>query len=412
MSPIKSFSEALSFLYARLPMFQRDGKAALHLKLDRIEALMEYLGNPHKKFKTIHVAGTNGKGSVSHSIASVLQEAGYVTGLYTSPHLRDFRERIRLSGSLLPESNVVNFVNTHRAYIETHRLSFFELTVALAFEAFALENVDVAVIEVGMGGRLDATNVITPELSVITNIGFDHMEFLGDTLEKIAYEKAGIIKSFVPVVIGEYQSETFSVFSRVASERKAPLIAAWDQLEAQSLAAEINFDLKGAYQVFNRLTALAALLKLREIGWEITLEQIKRGLSNVVNNTGLKGRWQWLSANTVCDTAHNQAGLIQVMEQINTLKHRQLHIVLGVVADKDLSLVLPLFLKEATYYFVKPEVPRGLDAKVLADKALEYGLKGQVYESVSAGLLAAQSVASKEDLIFVGGSTFTVAEVL
>lgn len=412
MSPIKSFSEALSFLYARLPMFQRDGKAALHLKLDRIEALMEYLGNPHKKFKTIHVAGTNGKGSVSHSIASVLQEAGYVTGLYTSPHLRDFRERIRLNGSLLPESNVVNFVNTHRAYIETHRLSFFELTVALAFEAFALENVDVAVIEVGMGGRLDATNVITPELSVITNIGFDHMEFLGDTLEKIAYEKAGIIKSFVPVVIGEYQSETFSVFSRVASERKAPLIAAWDQLEAQSLAAEIDFDLKGAYQVFNRLTALAALLKLREIGWEITLEQIKRGLSNVVNNTGLKGRWQWLSANTVCDTAHNQAGLIQVMEQISTLKHRQLHIVLGVVADKDLSLVLPLFLKEATYYFVKPEVPRGLDAKVLADKALEYGLKGQVYESVSAGLLAAQSVASKEDLIFVGGSTFTVAEVV
>jgi len=412
MSSNKSFSEALSFLYARLPMFQRDGKAALHLKLDRIEALMEYLGNPHKKFKTIHVAGTNGKGSVSHSVASVLQEAGYVTGLYTSPHLRDFRERIRLNGSLLPESNVVDFVNTHRAYIETHRLSFFELTVALAFEAFASENVDVAVIEVGMGGRLDATNVITPELSVITNIGYDHMEFLGDTLEKIAYEKAGIIKSFVPVVIGEYQSDTFPVFSQVASERKAPLIAAWDQLEAKCLAAEIDFDLKGAYQAHNRLTALTALLKLGEIGWEITPEQIKSGLSNVVNNTGLKGRWQWLSANTVCDTAHNQAGLVQVMEQISTLKYLQLHIVLGVVADKDLSLVLPLFIKEATYYFVKPDVPRGLDANVLATKALEYGLQGAVYESVSAGLLAAQSVASKEDLIFVGGSTFTVAEVV
>ena len=412
MSPIKSFSEALSFLYARLPMFQRDGKAALHLKLDRIEALMEYLGNPHKKFKTIHVAGTNGKGSVSHSVASVLQEAGYVTGLYTSPHLRDFRERIRFNGSLLPESTVVDFVNTHRAYIETHRLSFFELTVALAFEAFASENVDVAVIEVGMGGRLDATNVITPELSVITNIGYDHMEFLGDTLEKIAYEKAGIIKSFVPVVIGEYQSETFPVFSHVASERKAPLIAAWDQLEAQSLAAEIDFDLKGAYQAFNRLTALTALLKLREIGWEITPKQIKNGLSNVVKNTGLKGRWQWLSANTVCDTAHNQAGLIQVMKQLSTIKYRQLHIVLGVVADKDLSLVLPLFIKEATYYFVKPDVPRGLDAKALADKALEYDLKGLVYESVKAGLLAARSVASNEDLIFVGGSTFTVAEVV
>jgi dihydrofolate synthase/folylpolyglutamate synthase len=358
------------------------------------------------------VAGTNGKGSVSHSIASVLQEAGYVTGLYTSPHLRDFRERIRLDGSLLPESNVVDFVNTHRAYIETHRLSFFELTVALAFEAFASENVDVAVIEVGMGGRLDATNVITPELSVITNIGYDHMEFLGDTLEKIAYEKAGIIKSSVPIVIGEYQSETFPVFSRVASERKAPLITAWDQLEANSIAAEIDFDLKGAYQVYNRLTALTALLKLREHGWQITPKQIKKGLSNVVKNTGLKGRWQWLSANTVCDTAHNQAGLIQVMEQLRSIKYRQLHIVLGVVADKDLALVLPLFIKKATYYFVKPDVPRGLDANFLALKALEYGLKGQVYESVSAGLLAARTAASEEDLVFIGGSTFTVAEVV
>jgi dihydrofolate synthase/folylpolyglutamate synthase len=412
MSSINTYQEALSFLYARLPMFQRDGKAALHLKLDRIEALMEYLGNPHKRFKSIHVAGTNGKGSVSHSIASVLQEAGYHTGLYTSPHLRDFRERIRLSGTLLPESQVVDFVNAHHSYIETHRLSFFELTVAMAFETFASENVDVAVIEVGMGGRLDATNVITPELSVITNIGFDHMEFLGDTLEKIAAEKAGIIKPCIPVVIGEHQSETLSVFSRIADASGASLLTAWNHEDAIALSREIDFDLKGVYQASNRLTALSALLNLREQGWSITDNHLKSGLSQVVANTGLKGRWQWLNTNTVCDTAHNQAGLIQVMNQIRSLKYKQLHIVLGVVADKDLSLVLPLFIKEATYYFVKPDVPRGLDANVLAEKGIAYDLRGAVYDSVLLGLRAAQSAATEQDLVFVGGSTFTVAEVV
>ena len=412
MTSIKTYQEALSFLYARLPMFQRDGKAALHLKLDRIEALMKYLGNPHKRFKSIHVAGTNGKGSVSHSIASVLQEAGYRTGLYTSPHLRDFRERIRLSGTLLPESQVVDFVNSHRTYIENHRLSFFELTVAMAFETFASENVDVAVIEVGMGGRLDATNVITPELSVITNIGFDHMEFLGDTLEKIAVEKAGIIKPVIPVVIGEHQSETLPVFSRIADGAGAPLLSAWNYEEAIALSREIDFDLNGVYQASNRLTALTALLKLRELGWSISDDHLKSGLSRVVTNTGLKGRWQWLNMNTVCDTAHNQAGLTQVMSQLRSMKYHQLHIVLGVVADKDLSLVLPLFIKEAIYYFVKPDVPRGLDANILAAKAIEYGLNGEVYDSVSFGLRAAQSAATEKDLVFVGGSTFTVAEVV
>ena len=412
MSSINTYQEALSFLYARLPMFQRDGKAALHLKLDRIEELMEYLGNPHKRFKSIHVAGTNGKGSVSHSIASVLQEAGYHTGLYTSPHLRDFRERIRLSGALLPETQVVDFVNAHRTYIENHRLSFFELTVAMAFEAFALENVDAAVIEVGMGGRLDATNVITPELSVITNIGFDHMEFLGDTLEKIAAEKAGIIKPGIPVVIGEHQSETLPVFSRIADASGASLLTAWNHEDAIALSREIDFDLKGVYQASNRLTALSALLNLREQGWSITDNHLKSGLSQVVSNTGLKGRWQWLNTNTVCDTAHNQAGLIQVMNQLRSLKYKQLPTVLGMVADKDLSLVLPLFIKEATYYFVKPDVPRGLDANVLAAKAIAYGLKGEVYDSVSLGLRAAQSAATQQDLVFVGGSTFTVAEVV
>ncbi|MEK9751259.1 MAG: folylpolyglutamate synthase/dihydrofolate synthase family protein [Flavobacteriaceae bacterium] len=412
MSSIKTYQEALSFLYARLPMFQRDGKAALNLKLDRIEALMEYLGNPHKRFKSIHVAGTNGKGSVSHSIASVLQEAGYHTGLYTSPHLRDFRERIRLSGALLPESQVVDFVNIHHSYIETHRLSFFELTVAMAFEAFASENVDVAVIEVGMGGRLDATNVITPELSVITNIGFDHMEFLGDTLEKIAAEKAGIIKPGITVVVGEHQSETLPVFSHIADGAGAPLLTSWNHEEAIALSREIDYDLKGVYQASNRLTALTALLKLRELGWFISDDHLKSGLSRVVLNTGLKGRWHWLNLNTVCDTAHNQAGLTQVMNQLRSLKYEQLHIVIGVVADKDLSLILPLFIKEAIYYFVKPDVPRGLDAHVLAAKALEYGLNGEVYDTVSIGLSAAQLVATEQDLVFVGGSTFTVAEVV
>lgn len=412
MTSIKTYQEALSFLYARLPMYQRDGKAALHLKLDRIEALMQYLQNPHKRFKSIHVAGTNGKGSVSHSIASVLQEAGYHTGLYTSPHLRDFRERIRLSGAPLLESKVVNFVNSHRIYIETHRLSFFELTVAMAFEAFASENVDVAVIEVGMGGRLDATNVIIPELSIITNIGFDHMEFLGDTLEKIAVEKAGIIKHGIPVVIGEHQSETLPVFSRIADTAAAPLLSAWNHEKAIALSRDIDFDLKGVYQAPNRLTALTALLKLREQGWSISDNHLKSGLSRVVLNTGLKGRWQWLNRNTVCDTAHNQAGLTQVMNQLRSLKYHQLHIVIGVVADKDLSLVLPVFIKEALYYFVKPDVPRGLDAHVLAAKALEYGLNGEVYDTISIGLYAAQSAATEQDLVFVGGSTFTVAEVV
>lgn len=411
-SPLTDYNQAIAYLYARLPMFQREGKSALHLKLDRIEALMDYLGNPQLKYLTLHVAGTNGKGSVSHSIASVLQEAGYSTGLYTSPHLSDFRERIRLSGSLAPQEQVLNFVNQHRDYIESHRLSFFELTVAMAFDTFAKEQIDIAVIEVGMGGRLDATNVIYPLLSVITNIAFDHMEFLGDTLAKIAGEKAGIIKPNTPVIIGEYHEETFGVFDAIARTQNAELFTAWNNVEAQELVPQITFDLQGAYQKSNRLTAIAALLKARELGLSISDAHITSGLARVIANTGLKGRWQWLNAQTVCDTAHNEAGLALVMQQLRGLNAERLHLVIGVVADKDLSRVLPLFIKDACYYFVKPNVPRGLEAVILAQQAKEYQLIGKVYASVNEGLQAAQSAAAQGDIVFVGGSTFTVAEVV
>lgn len=411
-SPLLDYQQAVAYLYARLPMFQREGKSALHFKLDRIEALMDYLGNPQQKYQTLHVAGTNGKGSVSHSIASVLQEAGYSTGLYTSPHLSDFRERIRLTGSLVSQERVLNFVNLHRDYIESHRLSFFELTVAMAFDTFAKEQIDIAVIEVGMGGRLDATNVIYPLLSVITNIAFDHMEFLGDTLAKIAGEKAGIIKPNTPVIIGEYHEETFGAFEAIARTQNAELFTAWNNKEAQELVPQITFDLQGAYQKSNRLTAITALLKARELGLSISDTHITLGLARVIANTGLKGRWQWLNAQTVCDTAHNEAGLAIVMQQLRSLNAGRLHLVIGVVADKDLSRVLPLFIKEAYYYFVKPNVPRGLEAVILAQQAREYQLIGEVYAVVSEGLQAAQSAAAQGDIVFVGGSTFTVAEVV
>ena len=411
-SPLLDYQQAVAYLYARLPMFQREGKSALHFKLDRIEALMDYLGNPQLKYPTLHVAGTNGKGSVSHSIASVLQEAGYSTGLYTSPHLIDFRERIRLSGSLVSQERVLNFVNLHREYIESHRLSFFELTVAMAFDTFAKEQIDIAVIEVGMGGRLDATNVIYPLLSVITNIAFDHMEFLGDTLAKIAGEKAGIIKPNTPVIIGEYHEETFGVFEAIARTQNAELFTAWNNKEAQELVPQITFDLQGAYQKSNRLTAITALLKARELGLSISDTHITLGLARVIANTGLKGRWQWLNTQTVCDTAHNEAGLAIVMQQLRSLNADRLHLVIGVVADKDLTRVLPLFIKEAYYYFVKPNVPRGLEAIILAQQAREYQLIGEVYASVNEGLQAAKSAAAQGDIVFVGGSTFTVAEVV
>ena len=407
-----NYQETLDFLYSQLPVFQRDGAKALELKLDRTLQFMRYLGEPHKAFKSVHVAGTNGKGSVSHMTASVLQHAGYKVGLYTSPHLKDFRERIRIDGDCITEDKVIQFVELHRSFIEESKPSFFELTVAMAFDHFASQAVDIAVIEVGMGGRLDSTNVITPLLSVITNISYDHKAFLGDTLPKIAFEKAGIIKPRIPVVIGEYQPETFPVFQRQANAMESELIKAYEGHQPQWLLNTEDFDLQGPYQQKNRCTVITVIQQLINQGWEINEQAIEIGMKNAAQSTGLMGRWQWIEPRVLCDTAHNAAGLAFVLKRLGELEYRQLHIVLGVVSDKDLAEILPLFPKLARYYFVTPNINRALPAEVLKNQAQTFGLVGDSFTSVSSGLDAAKEVASPDELIFVGGSTFTVAEIV
>lgn len=407
-----NYQETLDFLYSQLPVFQRDGAKALELKLDRTIQFMRYLGEPHKAFKSVHVAGTNGKGSVSHMTASVLQHAGYKVGLYTSPHLKDFRERIRIDGDCITEDKVIGFVVSHRSFIEEFKPSFFELTVAMAFDHFASQAVDIAVIEVGMGGRLDSTNVITPILSVITNISYDHKAFLGDTLPKIAFEKAGIIKPSVPVVIGEYQEETFPVFQRQAKAMQSELIEAFEKNPPQWLLNTDAFDLQGPYQQKNRCTVLAVIQELIDQGWEIDEQAIEIGMKNAAQSTGLMGRWQWIEPRVLCDTAHNAAGLAFVLKRLGELEYRQLHIVLGVVSDKDLTEILPLFPSTAKYYFVAPNINRALPVEDLKNQAGTFGLVGDSFTSVSSGLAAAKEVASPDELIFVGGSTFTVAEIV
>jgi dihydrofolate synthase/folylpolyglutamate synthase len=407
-----NYQETLDFLFSQLPVFQRDGAKALELKLDRTLQFMRYLGEPHKAFKSVHVAGTNGKGSVSHMTASVLQHAGYKVGLYTSPHLKDFRERIRIDGDCITEDKVIQFVELHRSFIEESKPSFFELTVAMAFDHFASQAVDIAVIEVGMGGRLDSTNVITPLLSVITNISYDHKAFLGDTLPKIAFEKAGIIKPRIPVVIGEYQQETFPVFQRQANAMQSELIRAFEWHQPQWLLNTEDFDLQGPYQQQNRLTVFTGIQELIAQGWEINEQAIEIGMKNAAQSTGLMGRWQWIEPRVLCDTAHNAAGLAFVLKRLGELEYRQLHIVLGVVSDKDLAEILPLFPKSAKYYFVAPNINRALPAEVLKNQAQMFGLVGDSFTSVSSGLAAAKEVASPDELIFVGGSTFTVAEIV
>jgi dihydrofolate synthase/folylpolyglutamate synthase len=407
-----NYQETLDFLYSQLPVFQRDGAKALELKLDRTLQFMRYLGEPHKAFKSVHVAGTNGKGSVSHMTASVLQHAGYKVGLYTSPHLKDFRERIRIDGDCITEDKVIQFVELHRSFIEESKPSFFELTVAMAFDHFASQAVDIAVIEVGMGGRLDSTNVITPLLSVITNISYDHKAFLGDTLPKIAFEKAGIIKPGIPVVIGEYQPEMFPVFQRQANAMESELIKAFEGHQPQWLLNTEDFDLQGPYQQKNRCTVITMIQQLINQGWEINEQAIEIGMKNAAQSTGLMGRWQWIEPRLLCDTAHNAAGLAFVLKRLGELEYRQLHIVLGVVSDKDLAEILPLFPKLARYYFVTPNINRALPAEVLKNQAQTFGLVGDSFTSVSSGLDAAKEVASPDELIFVGGSTFTVAEIV
>jgi len=407
-----NYQETLDFLYHRLSVFQRDGARVLELKLDRTLQFMHYLSEPHKAFKSVHVAGTNGKGSVSHMTASVLQHAGYKVGLYSSPHLKDFRERIRINGECISEEKVIDFVETHKSFIEEFKPSFFELTVAMAFDHFASQTVDIAVIEVGMGGRLDSTNVITPLLSVITNISYDHKEFLGDTLPKIAFEKAGIIKPAIPVVIGEYQKETFPVFERQATALKSELIKAFEQSLPQWFQDNSEFDLQGPYQQKNRLTVFAVIEELITQGWAINEQAVEDGMKNAAQSTGLMGRWQWVEPRVLCDTAHNAAGLAFVLKRLSELQFNRLHIVLGVVSDKDLTEILPLFPKSAKFYFVAPNINRALPAEVLKNQAETFGLTGDSFASVSLGLAAAKQAASLDELVFVGGSTFTVAEIV
>ncbi|WP_224488956.1 bifunctional folylpolyglutamate synthase/dihydrofolate synthase [Robertkochia flava] len=402
-----TYQETVDWMFAQLPMYQRDGKSAFKPKLANIMALDDHLGHPHTKFKSIHVAGTNGKGSTSHMLASVLQEAGFKVGLYTSPHLRDFRERIKVNGEMIPESAVVDFITTHMEFFREHRCSFFEMTVGMAFDYFAQREVDFAVIEVGLGGRLDSTNIITPEISVITNIGMDHMDMLGDTLEMIAAEKAGIIKHRVPVVVSEYQPETWPVFEEKAKSEESELIL------AASLDDSFTSDLKGKYQSKNIRAVVAAIRAIK--GLHVDAEVIKNGLSRTVEHTGLLGRWQQLRKDpkVICDTAHNREGLSLVMEQLREEEFAQLHMVIGVVKDKDLDLILPLFpVENVKYYFAKPDIPRGLDARLLKEKAAQYHLEGNVYSSVTAALEEACRQAATNDLVFVGGSTFTVAEIV
>lgn len=390
-------------------MYQRQGKAAYKADLTNIELLVAHLENPHQKFKIVHVAGTNGKGSTSHMLASIFQEAGYKVGLYTSPHLKDFRERIRINGTPVSKQFVMGFVKKHKAFFEEHHLSFFEMTVGMAFSCFAKEKVDIAIIEVGLGGRLDATNIITPELSVITNIGMDHTQFLGDTIEKIALEKGGIIKDKIPIVIGEFHKETESVFSMLSRKRNAPLIKAYefDSLPMQS-------DLKGDYQKHNIKTVQVAIAQLQKKGWAIGIQHIAKGLKKVTQNTGMQGRWQVLekAPKIICDTAHNKEGLTYVVKQLQEEKYDRLHIVLGVVADKNLEEIVPLLPQRATYYFCRPNVPRGMEVQKLRKQAVTMGLKGKAYPSVIDALEKAKLNAGNKDLVFVGGSTFVVAEIL
>lgn len=429
-----TYQETLDYMFSQLPMFHRIGKSAYKANLDNTLALDEFFGHPHRQFKSIHVAGTNGKGSTSHMLASILQDAGLKVGLYTSPHLRDFRERIKVNGVEVSERYVVDFVEAHKHLFETVQPSFFEMTVALAFKYFAEEMVDIAVVEVGMGGRLDSTNIISPLVSVITNIGFDHTEFLGDTLAKIAGEKGGIIKDGIPVVVGETHVETSPVFEEIVKGRNAKLVFA-DQKYAvtetflqedgiQVFSVEdcngvsayrnLEVDLQGSYQRKNILTVLAAVDELKPYFPELSEATIRKGLRHASKQTGLRGRWYQLSANplTICDTGHNVDGITFIVDQIAKTPYEKLFWVFGMVSDKDISKVITLLPKDAYYIFTQASIPRAMDAELLAEKCNAVGLKGEVEKNVQKALLRAKKMASNNDLIFIGGSTFVVAEVV
>jgi dihydrofolate synthase/folylpolyglutamate synthase len=409
-----TYAETLQYLYAQSPDFQEVGKRAYKPGLDNTLRLDERLGYPHRRFTSVHVAGTNGKGSTSHMLAAVLQNAGYRVGLYTSPHLNDFRERIKVNGGEIPEQRVVDFAEKHRDTVERLHASFFELTMMMAFDFFAQEKVEAAIVEVGLGGRLDSTNVITPALSVITNIGLDHTDLLGDTLEKIAREKAGIIKPEIPVVVGEYQPEVAHVFEQRAAERRAPLVFASRQRSGGE-AANYALDLHGDYQQRNLCTALAALDCLRERGvFSFSQKNIEDGLRTAAAVTGLRGRWEQLcdKPKIICDTAHNVHGLQQAMAQLAHTAYEQLHIVFGMVADKDISGAAALLPRNARCYFTQAAIPRAMPVHALAGECRAAGLQGEAYPTVAQALHAAKARAAANDLIYVGGSTFVVAEAL
>jgi dihydrofolate synthase/folylpolyglutamate synthase len=405
-----NYKETLDWMFNKLPMYQTQGATAYRKDITNTVLLANHLGNPEQHLKCIHVAGTNGKGSTSHLLASVLQEAGYRVGLYTSPHLKDYRERIMIDGNPISEEYVTNFINENKPFFKANELSFFEMSVGLAFEYFVKEKTDINIIEVGMGGRLDSTNIITPLVSVITNIGLDHTQFLGDTLEAIAYEKAGIIKPNIPVIVGEYVTETKPVFLAKADETQSEIFFASDLISETYPSA-----LLGDYQIQNKKTVLQTIKVLHDKKLiNVTQDNIKDGFLNVIKNTNLQGRWQQLGENPkiICDTAHNSHGLKIVLNQLKKEKYEKLHIVLGLVNDKNLEDILPLFPKHAIYYFCTPNIPRGLDAEILKQKATELNLNGETYHSVSNAYQAARENAGINDFIYVGGSTFVVAEIL
>jgi dihydrofolate synthase/folylpolyglutamate synthase len=425
------YQQAIDFLFSQLPVYQRDGKAAYKNNLDNTLALDAYFKHPHKQFKSIHVAGTNGKGSVSHMLASIFQESGFKTGLYTSPHLVDFRERIKVDGTMISEQEVSQFVSMHQGIIETLKPSFFELTVALAFNYFAQQQVDVAIIEVGMGGRLDSTNIINPVLSLITNIGLDHTQFLGNTLEQIAGEKAGIIKSGVPVIIGEQNQDTMPVFENIARQNNAPLCFAtrrffvsktWTEEQIQHFVVkneqsgtslQIECDLLGNYQKNNVLSVLAAMQILIPM-FSIPKSSMVSGFKQVIKNTGLSGRWQVIQnkPKIICDTGHNKDGISKVVEQLTRESFHKLYIIFGMVSDKEAHSVLSLLPKNAEYLFTKANIPRAMDENLLYEVAKEYNLKGNVFTSVDKAYKYIKTHLNSDDLLFVGGSTFIVADFL
>lgn len=425
-----NYRETLEYLYSQLPMFQRVGEPAFRKSLDNSIYFDNLTGNPHRNYPCIHIAGTNGKGSVTHMIAAVLQQAGYKTGIYSSPHLRDFRERIKVNGEMMEEEFVIGFVEKYKAEFDKITPSFFEITVAMAFDYFASRQVDVAVVETGMGGRFDSTNIITPELSIITNISLEHQQFLGDTLSKIAFEKAGIIKPGKPVIIGESQDECNIVYQAKCSETNSPIIFADKEYSITSTLSSIeDMDVSiyskmsttklkvgtGAkYQLKNIITAFASVVHLMESGWEISMNQIIKGFHHFKTITNFQGRWDILQTNplVIADCAHNPAGLQLVLEQVAVIQATKKHFIIGMVKDKDISASISIFPKEGQYYFCTPDIPRGLDATILSEMAGEAGLQGIKYHSVAEAYNAARQAANKDDLIFIGGSAFVVAEII